>query len=427
MKFTWFNLMPWPYLPDDFRENNRSVWVDIDQKLFDPAKSHEVYNTYMDLLEYADTVGFDGVGVNEHHQNGYGIMPSPNIIAAGLARRTKDAAIVVLGNSIALYNPPIRVAEEFAMLDCISGGRLVAGFPVGTSMDTNYCYGQIPSLTREKYQEAHDLIIKAWTTREPFAWNGRYNKLRHVNIWPRPIQQPHPPVHIPGGGSVETYDFCIDNTYSYSYLSFSGYLRAQALMSGYWKRVEERGVDKSPYRAGFAQTILVADTDEEAERLYSEHVSYFYNRCLHVYPGFADAPGYRTIKTIQSGALSQYAPPRGGYATLSWKDLVEGGHVIAGSPETVRQRMEALIKGLNVGNIFCLMHVGNMPADKCMYSTKLFAEKVMPKLRGMFPDWADDNRFWTTPLDKRVTAGRLPKEAPTAADLHKTYALEAGE
>jgi alkanesulfonate monooxygenase SsuD/methylene tetrahydromethanopterin reductase-like flavin-dependent oxidoreductase (luciferase family) len=431
MKFTWFNLMPWPYLPDDFRETNRSVWVDIDQKLFDPARSHEVYNTYMDLLEYADTLGFDGVGVNEHHQNGYGIMPSPNIIAAGLARRTKDAAIVVLGNSIALYNPPVRVAEEFAMLDCISGGRLVAGFPVGTSMDTNYCYGQIPSLTREKYQEAHDLIIKAWTTREPFAFNGRYNKLRHVNIWPRPIQQPHPPVHIPGGGSVETYDFCIDNTYSYSYLSFSGYLRAQALMSGYWKRVEERGVDKSPYRAGFAQTILVADTDEEAERLYSEHVSYFYNRCLHVYPGFADAPGYRTIKTIQTGALSQYAPPRGGYAQLTWKDLVEGGHVIAGSPETVRQRMEDLIKGLNVGNIFCLMHVGNMPADKCMHSTKLFAEKVMPKLKAMFPDWApewkDDNRFWTTPLDRRVTSGRLPTEAPTSADLARTYALEAGE
>ena len=408
MKFTWFNLMPWPYLPDDFRETNRSVWVDIDQKLFDPVKSHEVYNTYMDLLEYADTLGFDGIGVNEHHQNGYGIMPSPNIIAAGLARRTKDAAIVVLGNSIALYNPPVRVAEEFAMLDCISGGRLVAGFPVGTSMDTNYCYGQIPSLTREKYQEAHDLIIKAWTTREPFAFNGRYNKLRHVNIWPRPIQQPRPPVHIPGGGSVETYDFCIDNTYSYSYLSFSGYLRAQALMSGYWKRVEERGVDKSPYRAGFAQTICVAETDEEAERLYWPHVSYFYNRCLHVYPGFADAPGYRTIKTIQTGALSQYAPPAGGYTELTWKDLVEGGHVIAGSPETVRQRLEELAKGLNVGNLFCLMHVGDMPADKCMYSTRLFAEKVMPKLRNIFPDWDDDNRFWTTPLAKRVTAGSLP-------------------
>jgi len=85
MKFTWFNLMPWPYLPDDFREKNRSVWVDIDQKLFDPVKSHEVYNTYLDLLEYAASVGFDAIGCNEHHQNGYGIMPSPNIIAAALS------------------------------------------------------------------------------------------------------------------------------------------------------------------------------------------------------------------------------------------------------------------------------------------------------------------------------------------------------
>ena len=426
MKFTWFNLMPWPYLPDDFREKNRSVWVDIDQKLFDPAKSHEVYNTYMDLLDYAGSIGFDGIGVNEHHQNGYGIMPSPNIIAAGLARRASDAAIVVLGNSIALYNPPVRVAEEFAMLDCISGGRLVAGFPVGTSMDTNYCYGQIPSLTREKYQEAHDLIIKAWTTREPFAFNGRYNKLRHVNIWPRPIQQPHPPIHIPGGGSVETYDFCIDNTYSYSYLSFSGYIRAKALMQGYWDRVAERNApDASPYRAGFAQTICVADTDEEAERLYSEHVSYFYNRCLHVYPGFADAPGYRTIKTIQTGALSQYAPPRGGYTELTWKDLIEGGHVIAGSPETVRHRMEDLIKGLNVGNIFCLMHVGNMPADKCMYSTKLFAEKVMPHLRDIFPDYADDGRFWCKPLEKRVKPNSLPSEQDALRSVKSALAQEA--
>ena len=194
-------------------------------------------------------------------------------------------------------------------------------------------------------------------------------------------------------------------------------------MQGYWDRVEERGApDKSPYRAGFAQTILVAETDEEAERLYSEHVSYFYNRCLHVYPGFADAPGYRTIKTIQTGALSQYAPPKGGYTELTWKDLVEQGHIIAGSPETVRQRMEDLIKGLNVGNIFCLMHVGNMPADKCMYSTRLFAEKVMPKLRNMFPEHADDGRFWCKPLDRRVTSGALPREVPTSASLAKTYA-----
>ena len=167
MKFTWFNLMPWPHLPDDFRRDYRSVWVDLPSELYDPQKGNRVYNEYMDQLEYADSLGFDGIGVNEHHQNGYGLMPSPNLIAAGLARRTSRAAICVIGNSIALYNPPIRVAEEFAMLDVISGGRLVAGFPVGTPMDTNFCYGQIPALTRDKYYEAHDLIMRAWAETSP--------------------------------------------------------------------------------------------------------------------------------------------------------------------------------------------------------------------------------------------------------------------
>jgi alkanesulfonate monooxygenase SsuD/methylene tetrahydromethanopterin reductase-like flavin-dependent oxidoreductase (luciferase family) len=409
MRFTWFNLMPWPHLPADFREKNRSVWVDIDPSLFDPVRSHQVYNNYLDLLEYAGKLGFDGIGVNEHHQNAYGLMPSPNLIAASLARRTDDVALVVLGASIALYNPPLRVAEEFAMLDCISGGRLVAGFPVGTSMDTNYCYGTIPGLTREKYREAHELIKRAWAAREPFAFNGRYTKLRYVNPWPRPIQQPIP-IHIPGGGSLETFDFCIDNTYSYSYLSFGGYIRGQALMQGYWDRVAERNVpDSSPYRAGFAQTICVGETDAEAEQLYAKHVSYFYNRCLHVYPGFADAPGYRTIKTIQKGILSQYAPQTM-FQELPWKELVDNGSVIAGSPDTVTHRMEDLIKKLHVGNIFCLMHIGDMPQDKCMHSTRLFAEKVMPKLRNLFPEYAGDGRFWCHPLGKRATPGALPVE-----------------
>ena len=339
--------------------------------MYEPELGHIAYHQYLDQLEYAEQVGFDGIGVNEHHANAYGLMPSPNIMAATLTRRTSKAALVVLGNSIALYNPPMRVAEEFAMLDVLSGGRLIAGFPVGTSMDTNYAYGTIPALTREKYAEAHDLIRKAWAADEPFAFNGRYTKLRYVNCWPKPIQKPEPPIFIPGGGSVETYDFCIDNTYSYSYLSYSGYLRAKLLMEGYWKRVAERKVDESPYRAGFAQVICVADTDAEAERLYGPHVNYFYNRCLHVYPGFADAPGYRTIKTIQTGALSQFTQAAArDYPNMTWKDLIDGRYVVAGSPETVRQQMEELIKTLRVGNIFCLMHVGNMPNDKVRHSTQ---------------------------------------------------------
>ena len=403
VKFCWFNLMPWPDLPDDFRESNRSVWVDIDSRLFDPEKANEVYHTYMDQLEFADELGFDGIGVNEHHQNGYGIMPSPNIIAAGLARRTSQAALCVIGNSIALYNPPIRVAEEFAMLDVISGGRLVAGFPVGTSMDTNYCYGQIPALTRDKYAEAHELIMRAWTEDEPFAFDGKYNQLRYVNCWPKPIQRPRPPIYIPGGGSIETWDFCLDHDYNYSYLSFNGYKAGQVLMDGYWNRVAERDKDDSPGRAAFAQIFCVADNDAEAEKLYAEHIKYFFNRCLHVYPGFADAPGYRTIKTIKAGVLSQVRKEaQARFNSLTWKDLVEGGYVIAGGPDTVREQTEDMIKRLRLGTVFSLLHMGDMPDDKTRYSSQLFAEKVMPQLRNLWPELEGDDRWWPKGMDNRV-------------------------
>ncbi len=408
MKFTWFNLMPWPHLPDDFRESHRSVWVDIPNKLYDPREGHKVYNTYLSQLEYAESLGYDGIGVNEHHQNGYGLMPSPNIMAAALSRRTSKCALVVLGNSIALYNPPMRVAEEFAMLDVISGGRLVAGFPVGTSMDTNYCYGTVPAETRPRYTEAHELIMRAWAEEEPFAFNGEYTKLRYVNCWPKPIQK-NPPIFIPGGGSLETYDFCLDNDYNYSYLSFSGYLRAKQLMDGYWERVEQRGKDMSPYRAGFAQTIVVADSDEDAEKYYREHIDYFYNRCLHVYPGFADAPGYRTIKTLKAGVTTQMTRQAVGNVTdMSWDQLIRDGYIIAGSPASVVEQMKKLIHSLRVGNIFCLIHVGNMPDEKTRHSTKLFAEQVMPHLRNEWPEYADDNRFWCSPLEEQAERAAAP-------------------
>src|SRR5262245_13455637 len=141
MKICWFHLMPYRFLPDDFERKYRSVWVDVPHHLYDAEKTQDLYHEFLDELEFAEAQGFDGLCVNEHHNNAYGLMPSPNIMAATLTRRTSQAAIVVLGNSLAAYNPPLRVAEEFAMLDLLSGGRLVAGFPVGTSMDMNFADG----------------------------------------------------------------------------------------------------------------------------------------------------------------------------------------------------------------------------------------------------------------------------------------------
>ncbi len=352
MKICFFHLMPYRFLPEDFERRYRSVWVDPPHSLFDPEKCGGLYHEFLDELEFAEAQGFDGLCVNEHHNNAYGLMPSPNLMAATLTRRTSRAAVIVLGNSLAAYNPPLRVAEEFAMLDLLSRGRLVAGFPVGTSMDMNFAYGIDPATLRERYYEAHDLVIQAWTRPEMFAFNGKYTQVRYVNIWPQPLQKPHPPVWIPGGGSVETWEWTAKLDYVYCYLSYYGYKRGKATMDGFWEAIARMGVDDNPYRAGFLQLVCVADTDAEAERLYFPHVHYFYQKCLNVWEGFAEAPGYRTVKTLQTGTKPQVgAQAKKIRQSLDWQKYLDQGYVIAGSPATVRAQLTECIKSLRVGHL----------------------------------------------------------------------------
>jgi alkanesulfonate monooxygenase SsuD/methylene tetrahydromethanopterin reductase-like flavin-dependent oxidoreductase (luciferase family) len=389
MKFHFFHLMPYPDLPDDFREKTRGVWVDVPIDYYDPVRGHEVYHEYLDELLYADELGFDGICVNEHHQNAYGLMPSPNLMGSILGRQSKNANVVVMGNSVALYNPPIRVAEEFAMLDVLSGGRLVAGFPVGTPMDSCFVYGEPPATLREKYREGVDLIMKAWAAREPFTFNGKYTQLRYVNTWPRPIQQPHPPVWIPGGGSVETWEWCVRNGFNYSYLSYFGFQSGKDVMAGYWDTVDKLGADPNPYSAGFLQFVGVADTDEEAERLYAPHANYFYNRCLHLGTRFTNPPGYASMETVRRRIQSQIAAAGALSPDLSWKDIVDRGYVIAGSPQTVADRLEEVVDTLRCGHLMLLCHFGDMPQETVRYNSERFIRDFAPKLRDKFSDWDD--------------------------------------
>jgi alkanesulfonate monooxygenase SsuD/methylene tetrahydromethanopterin reductase-like flavin-dependent oxidoreductase (luciferase family) len=419
MKLMWFHLMPYTELPDDFNTRHPSVWVDIHSSLFDPRRAHLMYNDFMDELEFAAQCGFDAVCVNEHHSNGYGLMPSPNLIASALARRTTDTMLCVLGNSLALYNPPTRVAEEFAMIDCISGGRLIAGFPVGTPMDTCYAFGQNPSMLRERYHEAHDLVVRAWTEPETFAFSGRFNQQRYVNIWPRPIQKPRPPIWIPGGGSIETWRWCAEMDYVYCYLSYYGYKAGQATMDGFWREMARLGKDRNPYRAGFLQFVGVAETRAQALELYTEPAEYFYGRCLHVDARFAAPPGYATEATQRAGVQSMVAQAAD---TASYRDrmrlkardmaqIVDGGYVIIGSPDEVAEQLKQVAVNLNVGHLMMLLQFGNMGKDLACYNTRLFAEKVMPQLTGLFDDrWED--RWWPTPLEPALRAAVPPFAAP---------------
>jgi alkanesulfonate monooxygenase SsuD/methylene tetrahydromethanopterin reductase-like flavin-dependent oxidoreductase (luciferase family) len=375
MQFYFFHLMSWPYLPDDFERAHDSAWVWVPNALYDPAKGHDLYRDYIDTLAYADQLGFDGVCVNEHHQTAYGLMPSPNLIAAALTQRTRNCKIAVIGNALPLYNPPLRVAEEFAMLDVMSGGRLIAGMVVGGGPEY-FTYNLDPTRARERFAEALELILKTWTTPGPFPWNGKHYFYRYVNPWPRPLQQPHPPVWIPGSGSAETIEFVAKRRFGYMGIPYFHIDVFRRVFGQFREACDRAGYTASPSQMGWGVPVYVAETDRQAREEFEPHFWYFIKKLLH---GIALAPpGY----TSPTSALAMLKNRKYFLAEVQDWDAVEKGvYAIVGSPETVRQKLAHYQKELGAGVILTGCQTGAVEHEKTRKSMELFAREVMPRLR----------------------------------------------
>lgn len=409
MKIAAFHLMPYRDLPDDFEQRYPSAWFSLPfREVGDPDKVSQYYNWTLDELTFAAESGFDGVCTNEHHQNAYGFMVNPNMMGSVLARATRGrgTAIVQMGETAAFLDPPIRVAEEYAMLDAISEGRLVAGFPVGLGGDFAYSYGMAPMEQRGRFREAHDLIKKAWLAREGFAWNGKYFQLPMVNIWPQPVQQPHPPVWVPGNASPSTWDFVIENDYSYCYLTYYGAKAAKQMVDGYWERVESKGRDRNPYRLGFLVPVGVSETDAQAEADYSHAADYFFHKGLHIPQQLLIPPGHLTHSTLTHVVTKRPFPPYEVLKEMRYRDYLERDYVVCGSAATVADRLLDIVKTLNVGHLMLLPQFGSLSHEKTMANIERLAKSVLPRLRGVWDGKGWEDHWWPERCapEKRVAA-----------------------
>ena len=374
MKHFLFHLMPYPKLPADFAEKHESAWVWVPNELCDPQVMHTAYNDYIDQLAAAEDMGFDGVCVNEHHQNAYGLMPSPNIIASMLVMRTKRVKIAVVGNALPLYNPPTRVAEEIAMLDVISGGRIISGQVIGGGPEY-FSFSINPAEARTRFAEAHELIVRAWTEPGPFEFYGEHYKLRYVNTWPKPFQKPHPPIWIPGAGSIETMEFVAKRRYAYMGIP---YFRIDFFIKNYelFKQCcEKEGYRAHPEQMGLLMPIYVAETDAKAREEFEPHFWYFQKNLI---PGLTlSPPGYTSTKS----AVRMFKAFQGNTfinSVQTWKDVEEGGFALVGSPKTVAQKMTEWAKKIGCGNFLGLFQLGDMPKEKALANAARYAEEVKP-------------------------------------------------
>ena len=173
----------------------RGMWP-VPSESFSAEIAERSMESSLEQFELADQLGFDWVTLAEHHFAPMSLTPNPMVMAGALTQRVKRAKIALLGANIPILNP-VRVAEEFAMLDALTGGRVIAGMLRGTSNEY-VTYATNPAESRERFEEALELIVKAWTEPQPFGWQGRYYEYRVISIWPRPVQQPHPPIYMSG-------------------------------------------------------------------------------------------------------------------------------------------------------------------------------------------------------------------------------------
>jgi len=375
IQFFYFHLMPWPHLPEDFDRRHPSSWVTLSNRVYDPARGHTLYNEYLDEMELAERLGYDGLGVNEHHQSAYGTMPSPNLMAAALVRRTTKVKIAILGNALPLRDHPLRVAEEVAMLDVMSGGRIISGFVRGIGCEY-LSLGINPTDSRERFYEAHDLILRAWTEDGPFAFEGKHYQVRYANVWPRPLQQPHPPIWLPSQGSTETIQWAAQRRYPFVSV-FTSAAQTKRLIDEYRAAAEVAGYTAPPEQIGCALPTYVAETDARARKEARPHIEWLFHRGLKIPPHFLLPPGYITEASLRKFLGTGLRPP----SELSFEELEAGGYILVGSARTITDRLADIRASLDFGIFIGAGRIGDMPHDKAVKSMELFARDVMPKLR----------------------------------------------
>jgi alkanesulfonate monooxygenase SsuD/methylene tetrahydromethanopterin reductase-like flavin-dependent oxidoreductase (luciferase family) len=370
---TWyFTEDAYPHLPD--ASTYPSIRVDLPNQHYDPVKGADLYHMYLDLWLQADEEGLE-IMVNEHHQTATCVVPAAPLMLSILARQSKHARLLILGNPIANRNQPVRVAEEMAMIDVLSRGRLECGFVRSVPYESPAA-NMSAFRGSDRLWEAHDLILAAWTHHDgPFSFEGRYYHHRQVNIWPRPFQQPHPPIWVTIGSAGSAVPVAQRKHIGAVFLA--GYLSVRAIFDGYRDAYQKAHMQAAPLnRLAYCALIYVGD-NPKAARDGAEQVLW-YLRSNKVAPQYTNPPGYHP-PAVSAQILAGQAVRDPTSATLD--DQMARGNVFAGTPDQVFEQIRSLWEySGGFGHLIMMGQAGFLSyADACR-SMHLFATEVKPRL-----------------------------------------------
>ncbi len=383
-----FNEQPWQDPRLDFSKGGTGITdLAISNGAYDPAIGSKLYNRYIDEKLFAEEVGFEALMLNEHHSLPGCMQGVTNVEACILARQTTKAKITILGNLIPLWDDPLWLAEQLAMIDMISHGRLVSGWVRGGGRES-ITHNAVPAYNRERHQESHEFIIKTWTTPGPFRWEGKHYQYRYVNPWSMPFQKPHPPIWIPSTVSVDTVLWCAQNHFPIVQLATKLDATKEAFDLYHRSAAEFGGYKSGTQNVGYLFKVHLEETEEQAHEVGRKYIEGISNPFLAgnegtVKPWLTVLPGMRPRNATQLGAAAFGPRGRQGARFRTYDDQLSDYTIISGTPKTVIPKIRHILEFLRPGTIFFWDGDGAMSHDDQVRSLRLMGEEVIPAAKEM--------------------------------------------
>ena len=388
MKVFIFDLLAYGEQLDHLKQVNELPYP-LPARHFKADVAVRTYAEHLDAWEEADRLGFDGIGFNEHHCSPYGLMNSPNLMAASAAQRTKRAKLLIYGNLLPLHEP-LRLAEELAMLDCLSNGRLISGFARGIPREYQVHNVSLAD-SRARFEEAYEIVLKAWTE-DVFSYRGKFWSYENVAMWPRPVQRPHPPVWMPITGSQESIEFAGRHNITITPgqgRGAGGRGLQEDIIRHYAKCLAAAGHRITPDHLALGVSAYVADTKARAVAEMGPYHLYF-NRTLYSHGNFTETSTGRE-RGYMSKSSSDYVRPenlaaieraRDDFRGMTMEDLTRQAQNMAwGPPREVTERIIEAAEHLGANRINVSFNRGALPQELFIEQIRRFASDVLPALQ----------------------------------------------
>jgi alkanesulfonate monooxygenase SsuD/methylene tetrahydromethanopterin reductase-like flavin-dependent oxidoreductase (luciferase family) len=384
MQVFGFDLLPYPEHLDHLKVDGELPYP-LPKRHFRPDLAVRNYREHLEAWVRMEELGFDGIGFNEHHTSPYGLMTSPNLMAAAASQRTHRIKLLIYGNLLPIHNP-LRLAEELSMLDCLSNGRLISGFARGIPREY-LAYGVDLAESRARFEEAWEIIKLAWSE-EVFSYQGKFWSYKDVAIWPRPVQQPHPPVWVPVTVSKETIEWAGRENVPITPGANATMAVRQDMVRYYAQCLARHGHTITPNHIVMGASVYVADSRQQALKEAGPYTLYF----LHTL--FSHGNIANVQRQLQTGyrreADYDYIRPENregflralqGFRHTTIEDLERNERMAWGAPEQVRDTLIELATTLGAGTLMLNFNQGAMPHEMFLQNLERFGEEVLPAVQ----------------------------------------------